>query len=243
MRPGFGAAADAWRIGELRKVYTAGLVFPKDVQAQAEWLVLWQRAGGGFSAGQQQELARRLVASLGIGGRRPPRLEPQIERESWRLLASLERLDAGTRVRAGDAIAERVRREPRNACLLWSIGRVGARVPFYGPLDRVVPAEAAARWIDVIAALKHPAPEAAAAVAQLAARTGDPARDVPDAARTRALACLDVLGAPQDLRSQVAEVTEAIRREQGARYFGEALPSGLALVERPVDPGAGTDWR
>ena len=64
-RPGFGSALDAWRISELRKVYAAGLAFPKDVQSQVEWLVLWQRVAAGFTAGQQRELAQRVPASSG----------------------------------------------------------------------------------------------------------------------------------------------------------------------------------
>jgi hypothetical protein len=231
VRPGFGASADAWRIGELRKVYTAGLAFPRDTQGQSEWLVLWQRAGGGFSAGQQQELARRLVASLGVGQRKPMRLNAQVERESWRLLASLERLDLAARVRVGDALAERVRRDPRNASLVWSLGRVGARVPFYGPLDRVVPPAAAERWLDVVVGAAHDGPDAALAIAQLAALTGDPARDVPAGARERALARLEALGAPEPLSDQLRRVVDTDRSAQATRYFGEALPGGLALVE------------
>jgi hypothetical protein len=230
VRPGFGAAADAWRIGELRKVYTAGLSFPKDVQCQVEWLVLWQRAAGGFSAGQQQELARRLVASLGIGGKKPPRLNPQVERESWRLVASLERIDGPTRVRAGHALAERLRKEPRNSSLAWALGRLGARVPFYGPLDRVVPPADAETWLDLLAASGTANPEAATAIAQIAALTGDAARDLSAAARARALAALDALGAPEALRTQLARVTAVDRADQAVRYCGEDLPAGLRVT-------------
>ena len=63
VRPGFGSALDDWRVSELRKVYAAGLAFPKDIQCQVEWLVLWQRVGAGFSAGQQRELAQRVTGS------------------------------------------------------------------------------------------------------------------------------------------------------------------------------------
>jgi hypothetical protein len=231
VRPGFGAAADAWRIGELRKVYTAGLAFPKDVQCQVEWLVLWQRAAGGFSAGQQQELARRLVASLGIGAKKPPRLNPQIERESWRLVASLERVEAATRIRVGDALVARVAREPRNASLLWSIGRVGARAPFYGPLDRVVPPAGAERWVEALIEIRHPNPDAAVAIAQLAAKTGDPVRDLSPHVRERARSHLQVIAAPESLLDQLDEVTVANRSEQGARYFGEDLPAGLRVTD------------
>ena len=64
------------------------------IQNRVEWLVLWQRAAGGFTAGQQRELAQRVMADLGLAGAKAKKPNPQIERESWRLLASLERLDA-----------------------------------------------------------------------------------------------------------------------------------------------------
>src|SRR4029077_5541941 len=120
MRPGFGAPSDPWRIGELRKVYAAGLAHPKDIQCQVEWLILWQRVSSGFSAGQQQGLASRPVKTLGIGAAKAPPLNPQIARESWRLLASLERLDREQRTRLGDELAARLRRESRNASVLWA---------------------------------------------------------------------------------------------------------------------------
>ena len=75
------------------------------------------------------ELALRLLGELGLAGKKAARLDPRVERESWRLLASLERLDAGTRVRVGDAFVARLRQNPDNASLLWSVGRLGARAP------------------------------------------------------------------------------------------------------------------
>src|SRR5262249_8908432 len=146
-RPGFGAAKDPWRIGEVRKIYVAGLAFPGAIQNRVEWLVLWQRVAGGFSTGQQRQLAQRGRGERGLGGKKAARLNPQIERESWRLLASLERIDVETRVKAGDELLRRVRRDAGNASLLWAIGRLGARAPFYGPLSSVVPPQDAGRWL------------------------------------------------------------------------------------------------
>src|SRR5262249_50486417 len=88
LRPGFGAAKDPWRIGEARKVYAAGISFLSSIQTRVEWLVLWQRAAGGFTAGQQRELAQRVMADLGLSGAKTKKANPQVERESWRLLAS-----------------------------------------------------------------------------------------------------------------------------------------------------------
>jgi molecular chaperone DnaK (HSP70) len=231
MRPGFGASADPWRIGEIRKIYTAGLAHPREVQGQVEWLVLWQRVGGGFSAGQQRELAQRVMASLGLGSQKAARLNAQIERESWRLLATLERLDVAARVRIGDALSVRVRKNPRDTSSIWSLGRTGARVPFVGPLDRVVPPEIAERWLETVLSLRQFGPDAAAAVVQLAGATGDPARDVTAAARARATARLRETGAPPGLVAELEKGASAPARSRGVRYTGEELPQGLRLAE------------
>ncbi len=228
-RPGFGTPLDAWRVSELRKVYAAGLAFPREVQGQVEWLVLWQRVAAGFNAGQQRELAMRLTGQLGIGQKKGPHLSPQIERESWRLLAALERLDASQRVKFGDPLLDRLRREPRNTGLLWAIGRLGARAPFHGPLNGVVPPAAAERWIARLLALKGAPADLAVAVAQIGARTGDPARDVSEETRTTAVDHLRAAGVPDETLAPLREVLPLDRIET-SRAFGEALPAGLTVV-------------
>ena len=228
MRPGVGSALDDWRVGELRKIYAAGLAFPKDIQNQVEWIVLWQRIAAGFTAGQQRELAQRIGGQVGIGQRKPPRLNPQIERESWRLLASLERLDAAQRTKLGDLLAERVRREPRNATWLWGLGRLGARQPLYGPLNSVVAATVAERWLALLISLKEISGDIAAAAAQIGARTGDPARDLSDEISATASARLVAAGF-DDAARRLREVVETGAGET-ARIFGEGLPEGLKLA-------------
>ena len=159
------------------------------IQNRVEWLVLWQRASGGFAAGQQRELAQRVMADLGLASAKAKKPNPQVERESWRLLASLERLDVATRVKIGDEVVRRLRRDEGNASLLWSIGRLGARTPIYGPLTSVVAASDAGRWLEELVANERSTPEVFAAIVQLGALTGDPLRDldelVLDAARQR----------------------------------------------------------
>jgi hypothetical protein len=228
MRPGFGTSRDPFRVTEVRKVYAAGLAHPKDVQCQIEWLILWQRVSAGFAATQQQELANRLAGMLGLATRKAPRMNPQMLREAWRLLAGLERLDRAQRARLGDELISRVRREPKNDSFLWALGRFGARVPFYGPLSSVVAPEVAERWLDALLALRSPRPEAQAAIANLAVKTDDPARDVHADARERAIAALEATGASADAVRAVREPSPADRLS-GARIFGEPLPEGLRL--------------
>jgi molecular chaperone DnaK (HSP70) len=228
VRPGFGSALDEWRVSELRRIYAAGLAFPRETQNQVEWLVLWQRVSAGFSAGQQRELAQRVSGQLGIGQRKAPRVNAQIDRESWRLLASLERLDAGQRVRLGDELIGRINREPRNTSWLWAIGRFGARQPLYGPLNGVVSTAVAERWIGTLLQLKELTADAASAISQIGARTDDAARDVPESIAAAAAARLSAAGWVSAAEKLTAVV--ATSSAEAGRVFGETLPEGLSLV-------------
>lgn len=228
VRPGFGSALDDWRVSELRKVYAAGLAFPKDIQCQVEWLVLWQRVAAGFSPGQQRELAQRVSGQLGRGMRKPPRVNPQIEREGWRLLGSLERLDPATRVKLGDEMIVRAAREPRNAAWAWTVSRLGARMPLYGPLSSTVPPATAARWIELLLAAKEITADVASAVVQIGAMTGDAARDVPEELRRRASDRLIAAGFERESAEALLEVL-AKSQADSVRAFGDSIPEGLRL--------------
>jgi hypothetical protein len=228
VRPGFGTSLDPWRISELRKVYAAGLVFHKDVQAQVEGLVLWQRVSSGFSSGQQRELAQRVMGQLGLGQKKAPRVNAQIEREGWRLLANLERVDAGLRTKLGDELLARVSREPKNPAWLWAMGRFGARVPLYGPLNSVVPPVVAERWIERLLTLRVWIPDTADALIRIAALTEDPARDVEPRSREAVVQRLREWGCSDEAVLAVVQVRPPDQRD-ASRAFGESLPEGLRL--------------
>ena len=213
---------------ELRKVYAAGLTYPRDVQCQVEWLVLWQRTSGGFTAGQQRELAQRVSGGLGIGQRKPGRVNPQIERESWRLLAGLERLDAGHKTKLGDELLTRLRRDPRNQSGLWALGRCGARAPLYGPLNTVVPPSIAERWIETLLGFKQLSADVVAAILLIGARTADPARDISSEAAAAAAERLQTAGVADEMLRTLREPMPHDRADAG-RVFGESLPEGLRL--------------
>jgi molecular chaperone DnaK (HSP70) len=230
LRPGFGALLDDWRVTRARKVYHEGLCFEKDVQCQVEWVILWQRVAGGMNAGQQLELYERHKALLGVGGKKVKgRINRQVEREGLLLLASLEHLPPFVRMELGEELLARIEEEPGNKSFTWALGRLGARVPFYGPLNCVVSAEAAQRWAASLLALPELTSHVAAAVSQLAARTDDPLRDVESEFRQEAIRLLRESGAGD-------EVLEGLRayvprnRAAAVRMFGESLPEGLRLL-------------
>jgi molecular chaperone DnaK (HSP70) len=230
LRPGFGAPADDWRISQARKIYMAGLKFPRELQCQVEWLVLWRRVAGGLNANQQNELFHRHKVALGVGGKKlSGRLNTQVEREGWRLLASLEHLPSPTRVALGKELLVKVKEQPTNQSFLWSLGRLGARIPLYGPLNCVIPAEVAAQWMKSLLRLGELTPDVASAVVQLGARTNDSHRDVDADARWEAMVRLNEVGLTGALIESLREYVPPGRND-AVRIFGESLPEGLRLV-------------
>jgi len=230
LRPGFGAPADDWRISQARKIYMAGLKFPRELQCQVEWLVLWRRVAGGLNVNQQNELFHRHKVALGVGGKKlSGRLNTQVEREGWRLLASLEHLPSPTRVALGKELLVKVKEQPTNQSFLWSLGRLGARIPLYGPLNCVIPAEVAAQWMKSLLRLGELTPDVASAVVQLGARTNDSHRDVDADARWEAMVRLNEVGLTGALIESLREYVPP-GRDDAVRIFGESLPEGLRLV-------------
>ena len=230
LRPGFSAALDAWRIEQARKIYFAGLTYPNHLDCQIQWFILWRRIAGGMTAGQQKELYQRHLALVGLGGKkRPKKQNRQIELEGWRLLASLERLPAPERVALGKALIEKIQQHPTNKSYLWSLGRLGARIPFAGPINCVVPAAVASEWLEVLLKLPTPTPDVAEIIVQLGARTDDPVRDIRDDLRQVILEALTAAGATDTLLQRLREYTPPARAD-AARLFGESLPEGLRLV-------------
>jgi hypothetical protein len=208
----------------------AGLAFPNDLQCQVEWLVLWRRVAGGFNAGQQQELYQKYGALLGASGKKNSgRLNSQVEHEGWRLLASLEHLPVSARVSMGEELLARIKKEPTDKAWLWSLGRLGARIPLYGPLNCVVSIETASKWLKVLLALPEFTTETASAVVQLGSRTDDRLRDIDDGLRQTAIARLEAAGISDDLTRALHQYVPPAQAD-AMRIFGESLPEGLRIL-------------
>jgi hypothetical protein len=113
--------------------------------------------------------------------------------------------------------------------LTWALGRVGARVPVYGPLNCVVPPDVADAWIgrlikdgDIGDTVTH------MALMQLSRRTGDRYRDVSESIRADVI---DELTA-EDARTHLVELVREVGRletDEQSLIFGESLPSGLRI--------------
>jgi hypothetical protein len=133
------------------------------------------------------------------------------------------------KVELADVLLELIAREKVGAVRdagVWTLGRLGARVPMYGPLNMVVPADDAARWVRALWELDLPDESVAFSIVQMVRRTGDRHREVTDELRQRVLAWLERTPTPPHFRQLVAEGGE-LRDEEAGLMFGESLPRGL----------------
>ena len=231
LRPGFGDPVDDWRLQQARKLYHRGLYFPDDEQCQAEWLVLWRRVCGGFTKGQQIDFYERYASQLlGSRTKKRARLNQQVERESWRALASMELLPIQNKIELGNALISRIQQGQMGENEFWSLGRIGARIPFYATIDTVVSPAVVTRWIDSILSINTSQDAFVAALAQLGAKTNDHARDINDNLRRRIINKIQEIGKQVYLIENLEAYTLAQERD-ATRIFGESLPLGLKLVE------------
>jgi hypothetical protein len=225
LRPGFGVPGDDARVNGLRTIASNELVFADDLQCQVERLVLLRRIAGGINASLQQALYRKHNRAA---SKKKGRVNRQLEYEEWRLVASLEHLLASTRASLGHELVAKIGKEPGDAIWLWSLGRLGARIPLYGPRHSVVAAEIASEWVKALLDLSTFTAVTGSAIVPIARRTDDRSRDIDDAIREQAISRLMALGIAEETIPLSKYVPP--ERADAVRSFGESLPPGLQVV-------------
>jgi hypothetical protein len=218
LRPGFGFPGDEYRIEQARRVYANGLQFANQVQNEIEWWIFWGRVAGGLNKNQQTDVFQRLSPTLLPRAAKRPRVNPSLLREMWRAAASLEFLPIQTKTQLGDELVARIAKGDFVDTALWCVARLGARKLFYGPINQVLPASTASRWLEPLLKIQ----KAEDAVGALARRTGDSTRDLPAATLDLVRRAFPAL----DLDAEQIDNLAAMNK-----IFGEELPAGLVFHE------------
>ncbi len=217
LRPGFGFPGDDFRIEQARRIYAGGIQFANQVQNEIDWWIFWGRVAGGLNKNQQVDMFQRLSPVLLPRGSKRPRINNSLLREMWRTGASLELLPLQTKTQLGDALIAQVKKGEMVETGLWCLSRLGARKLFYGPINQVLPAQAATRWVEVLLKV----PKTQDAVVAIARRTGDSTRDLSPATM-------------EMIRKRIPEALlpalEGEVEEDLGKVFGEELPSGLVAA-------------
>ncbi|HEY3452116.1 MAG TPA: Hsp70 family protein [Myxococcales bacterium] len=235
LRPGFGAPLDAWRAGEVWKIFDQSLQFQVEAHNWEAWWVLWRRIAGGLGDAEQKRLFDTVAPVLrpvlkGKSAPKPKNVKAEGLDEMIRMVASLERLAPEMKLEAGDWVLERLAKDGPRSHLVWAMGRLGARVPFYGSGHACVPAEVAQAWLEKLLSLATPRPdELVFPLSQLSRLSGDRTRDLDAAIREKVARRLTELRAPEAVVRSVREVVELTGGEE-QKVFGESLPAGLKLL-------------
>ncbi len=238
LRPGNGAPLDQWRAKQMWRIFNEGLEFGRKSEAcRLAWWIVWRRVAGGLTKGQQEQIFDRLAQLFLPGAKQKKKwheVKPtkQEAAEMWRTLAHLERLSQSSKIKLGDQLIERLssKKGAEDPLHFWALGRIGARVPLYGPLNCVVPPQRANQWLEAVLAIDWPDPEKAAfPMAQLGRRTGDRSRDLDDGLRRKLAARLHEIPGGERTALLVEKVVALEAREERVA-LGDTLPAGLRLV-------------
>ena len=225
LRPGFGFPGDDYRIEQARRVYATGLIFANQVQNEIDWWIFWGRVAGGLNKNQQVDLFQRLSPVLLPKPGKKARLNNSLMREMWRAAASLELLPLQTKTNLGDSLIAQAKRGEMVDNSLWCLSRLGARKLFYGPINQVLPAQTATRWVEALLKI----PKSDDAVVAIARRTGDATRDLAPATR-------DLIRAR--IPEALVPALEGEADQDLGKIFGEELPSGLVVAAAEPAPVA-----
>ena len=230
LRPGYGYPLDDWRIHQLWTLYEQGVQYKDEARNRAEWWTLWRRVAGGLDQNRQLRILKDLEGKISTPGRRGSKGAKMAGYDDMvRLAAGLERLPAGRKVSLGDRLLRAGRKPTDSPQRWWALGRLGARIPFYGNVHDLVPPDRAQEWLEHVLKLDWKMVEPAAfAVTQLARLSGDRERDLSPESRARIVERLRREKAPEKWISMVETVTELDTADESL-VFGESLPPGLRL--------------
>ncbi|ELA9460231.1 MULTISPECIES: Hsp70 family protein [Vibrio] len=234
LRPGFGDPTDSWRIEQVWGLYQQNIQF-KNHQGWTDWWVFWRRIAGGLSQEQQETILADIAKYLHPGAMKNPQSAKAAQDMGYesmvRLSASLEHLEVEDKVLLATwFLSKAINHNQFEQAHWWAMGRLASRTPLYGSQHNVVPREQAEQWLPKLLEQNwQKEPMIAFAAVMICRKTGDRLFDISDDYREQVLAKLKQSKVPESWVSLVEEVKE-LSESESKRIFGDALPSGLTLL-------------
>ncbi|EJL6781696.1 hsp70 family protein [Vibrio alginolyticus] len=234
LRPGFGDPTDSWRIEQVWGLYQQNIQF-KNHQGWTDWWVFWRRIAGGLSQEQQETILADIAKYLHPGAMKNPQSAKAAQDMGYesmvRLAASLEHLEVEDKVLLATwFLSKAINQNQFEQAHWWAMGRLASRTPLYGSQHNVIPREQAEQWLPKLLEQNwQKEPMIAFAAVMICRKTGDRLFDISDDYREQVLAKLKQSKVPESWVSLVEEVKE-LSESESKRIFGDALPSGLTLV-------------
>jgi hypothetical protein len=233
MRPGFADGGDPARMKKIWQLFPQGQRHPNHPQVFSEWWILWRRVAGGLTAGQQRQLLQSLMPTLFDVKGRVKKVTPQQKLEIWMSVANLEHLLTQDKIKCARTLLEEIQPKTCRPQHFWALSRLGARELLYGSVDRVIAPQEVTDWIESLLSRNWTDPKPVGiALAQLARKTGDRARDLEPAVIEKTMTWMTAEAARADLLAdhlQYLRQVVPLARQEESTIFGETLPAGLVL--------------
>jgi hypothetical protein len=189
LRPGFGAAADNFRIDSLWRLRDHGLYFPGK-RSKGQEYILWRRVAGGLMRQRQEQILAPELDKIRTHKNLPPEL--------IRLAGSLERIPNETKTELAnlfiDTASELTREKKHCAPYLAALGFILSRAPLYAGPETVVSPDLVGRAYEIFRIFDWAAPELAemqALFLRAARVVGNRSFDLPKAVRRQIAAKLE----------------------------------------------------
>ncbi|NAW69335.1 Hsp70 family protein [Vibrio sp. V27_P1S3P104] len=234
LRPGFGAATDAWRIEQVWGLYQQGIQF-QNHQGWSDWWVFWRRIAGGLNQEQQETILADIAKYLHPGAAKNPQTMKAGQEMGYeamvRLAASLEHLEVeDKRLLADWFLSKACHQHPFSQAHWWAVGRLASRTPLYGSQHTVIPREQVEPWLPQLLEQDWQAePMAAFACVMICRKTGDRTLDINDDIRQKVITKLTQSKTPVSWLNLIDHIGE-LSISESKRIFGDTLPSGLILL-------------
>ena len=238
MRPGWGDAADPWRIEKLWPLYEEFLSFEKDTQSWVELWTFWRRAAGGLNAEQQRHIFEGVAPYVDPQYLESRKVQAEAQKISYddilRLLAALERVPVKYKVQLIEHLFTRIQLNKSSPMAYWAIGRIATRNLLHAGSELVIPAEQVRAWLHNLlhdGALAHDwdDKQVAFCAAMMVCQTGDRYSDIGGEYRTQVIERLRQVRAPQAWVDMVESQTK-LDSQVAESIYGDALPAGLKLL-------------
>ena len=153
LRPGYGYPLDDYKMKDFWKIILGELPFnPKKNNVNIHKWICLRRVAGGFSKGQQTQLANDILSSfLQKNGKIEIQNKEEYQYvEKLRLIGSFELLETSLKVKLGNALMERFKKQGVLKGEDWAFARLGNRHLLYGTYSNLIPAKHREEWIKAL---------------------------------------------------------------------------------------------
>lgn len=216
LRPGYGYPLDDFRMKEMWKLLLSDGKNNRSFDVDVQKWILYRRLAGGFTKGQQHQLANELLLL-----QKGKKANENSYNEQIRALGALELMEIPLKVKLGTALTERIAAQAGVKADYWALARIGGRQLLQGSAANVVPRVVCEDWLKILLQREVPR-EFHFVIGQLCRKTDHKELNI-----SRELVAQ--LEAKYPALEEILTKVQVLNIQEKEALYGENLPVGLTL--------------